>query len=181
MCTNTAFLFYALQEWSQREGVHVAPESNKKISEARTVQWLSLKYSWISTLCAMWDPTVYHVTGAVYRYYESRRRKFKDSAEGREERVKTNESKSKKRRSQKKVNYLYQHFITHISCTFKGHWFWKIMKRRGGASLIYLTWPMRVTRSMITDQLSRHTNQLGDQLVSYSNKCLDIDYMFCYC
>ena len=60
----------------------------------------------------------------IYRYYESRRRKYKDTVEGREEKVKLNETKSKKRRSQKKVNHLYKvsiKFHNNISCIFKEH------------------------------------------------------------
>ena len=84
----------------------MAPESIKKLAKLE-------QYSDFHSSTAVYlhyvpcEITVYNATGAVYRYYESRRRKFKDSAEGREVRVKTNESKSKKRRSQKKVNYFH--------------------------------------------------------------------------
>ena len=41
--------------------------------------------------------------GAVYRYYESRRRLHNDSADQRESAVRSNEKTTKKRRTQKKV------------------------------------------------------------------------------
>ena len=62
--------------------------------------------------------------GAVYRYYESRRRQFIDSHQSREEKAAANQKNSTKRRSQKKVieffsahimGYLHIHNVFHLS------------------------------------------------------------------
>eukprot|EP00731_Ephydatia_muelleri_P008250 Em0004g588a len=87
---------YAGMSEEQQYKVHenYRSDHNEKVST-----WL---LSQIKKLAKLEQYSDFH-SRAIYRYYESRRRKFKDSAEGREERVKTNESKSKKRRSQKKL------------------------------------------------------------------------------
>ena len=50
---------------------------------------------------------------AVYRYYESRRRQFKDLAECRADAVKMNGKKSKKKRLQKTVGCFFECFMSY--------------------------------------------------------------------
>ena len=127
-------------------------------------------------VCALTYTTALMCSGAVHRYYESRRRLFNDSRPGRKDTAKEVKERSKKTTLRKKASnscclctVIVVHyvgcFIYNYSFTTDGKSiFAKPRSQTCGMLLTFVTWLKRVRETMTT---STNTHSLGDHQVSF--------------